>query len=49
MKGRVSATIDPETNRILSDLLKRGRYRNQSHIIEEAIKMLGEKEKHEKR
>lgn len=48
MKERVSATIDPVTSKVLKDILKKGRYRNQSHIIEEAIKLLVEREKHEK-
>jgi Arc/MetJ-type ribon-helix-helix transcriptional regulator len=42
MKARISATIDPETKKILDDLMKKGNYRNYSHIIEDAIKVLKE-------
>ena len=48
MKERVSATIDLSTSKTLRNLLSKGKYRNQSHIIEEAIRLLVEKEKHEK-
>ncbi|HRZ85678.1 MAG TPA: ribbon-helix-helix domain-containing protein [Candidatus Paceibacterota bacterium] len=37
MKVRVSATIDQDTERKLDEVMKKGRYRNKSHIIEEAI------------
>ena len=43
MKERVSATIDPETRKSIEKLMKSGRYRNISHVIEDAIKLLGEK------
>jgi len=42
MKERVSATIDPETAKFLEELLEKGNYRNKSHIIEDAIKILVE-------
>ena len=42
MKERVSATIDESTMNIIKILLKKGKYRNKSHIIEEAIKSLNE-------
>ena len=46
MKKRISATIDEKTEKILESLLKEGAFRNKSHIIEEAIKLLKkEKEK----
>lgn len=48
MKERISATIDKKTKQQLSELLKKRRYRNLSHIIEEAIKLICEKEKHDK-
>lgn len=48
MKKRVSATIDPETDIIIENLLKNGKYRNKSHIIESAIYLLTEKEKNDK-
>jgi len=37
MKVRVSATIDENTGKKLDEVMKKGRYRNRSHIIEEAI------------
>lgn len=40
MKERVSATIDKDTKKLIEELLKRGNYRNISHIIETAIKEL---------
>lgn len=43
MKTRVSATIDPETGKIIEKLMKAGKYRNISHLIEDAIISLGEK------
>lgn len=45
MKVRVSATIDKRTLEILNSLLKEGNFRNKSHIIEKAIKLLDEKER----
>lgn len=48
MKGRISATIDKETERILEELLKDGKYRNKSHIIEKALELLMKEEKNEK-
>ena len=43
MKKRISATIDKETERIIEEVLKKGKFRNKSHVIEEAIKFLKEK------
>ncbi len=40
MKKRISATIDEATMKIIKLLMNKGRYRNKSHIIEEAIKLL---------
>lgn len=40
VKERVSATIDKSTIKIIDELLKEGNYRNKSHIIEDAIKLL---------
>jgi len=45
MKTRISATIEEETLDKIKRILKKGRYRNQSHIIEDAIKLLDEKKK----
>jgi metal-responsive CopG/Arc/MetJ family transcriptional regulator len=36
-KERISVTIDEKTNKILDDLLKNRRFRNKSHLVEEAI------------
>lgn len=47
-KTRVSATIDPETNKIIENMLKKGIYRNKSHILEEAIKSFAKEVKNEK-
>ncbi len=44
-KTRVSATIDPETEDLLDNILKKGRYRNKSHILEEAIKHFAKENK----
>jgi Arc/MetJ-type ribon-helix-helix transcriptional regulator len=45
MKKRISATIDLETDKMLDKLLKNNdKYRNMSHVIETAIKKLGEAE-----
>lgn len=43
MKKRVSATVDEETIEIIDEILKKGKYRNKSHVIEDAIKLLKEK------
>jgi Arc/MetJ-type ribon-helix-helix transcriptional regulator len=40
MKKRVSATVDEETIKIINEILKTGIYRNKSHVIEDAIKLL---------
>ena len=45
MKVRISATIDENTSRIIDEEMKKGVYRNKSHVIEEAIKLLKEKKK----
>ncbi len=48
MKKRISATIDEETEKKIDDLSKNtDEFRNKSHVIEKAIKMLWEK-KHDK-
>ena len=45
MKERISATVDQETVKIIDSILKKGKYRNKSHIIEVAIEKLQEFEK----
>jgi len=44
MKERASFTFDKETLKILDELVKSGKFRNRSHAVEEAIKMLREAE-----
>ena len=41
----MSATIDPETSKILNKIMKSGKHRNKSHLIEEAIKFFAEEYK----
>jgi len=43
MKKRISATIDEETENLIELILKEGNFRNKSHVIESAIKLLKEK------
>ncbi len=40
MKIRISATIDKKTENAIDSLLKKGKFRNKSHVIEEAIILL---------
>lgn len=49
MKNRISATIDDETMNMIILLLKNRKYRNKSHVIEEAIRLLKEKDDDKKR
>jgi len=44
MKERASFTLDKKTALILERLVKKGKFRNKSHVVEEAIKLL-EKDK----
>jgi hypothetical protein len=37
MKNRISATVDKKTIKLIDEILLTGKYRNKSHIIEEAI------------
>jgi len=48
MKERISATVEKETVKLIESLLKSGKYRNKSHIIEKAIELLEEKENEKK-
>lgn len=48
MKIRISATIDPETDRELGHILKKGKHRNKSHIVEDALRLYIDEVKHEK-
>lgn len=45
MKERISATVERETINIIEGLLKKGKYRNKSHVIETAIELLNKEEK----
>ena len=45
MKVRISATIDSDTDKFLDELIKRGNYRNKSHVVETAIKSFWAREK----
>ncbi len=45
MKERVSATVDEKTIKLIDKILKIGKYRNKSHVIEKAIEVLNENEK----
>jgi Arc/MetJ-type ribon-helix-helix transcriptional regulator len=45
VKKRISATVEKETLEIIKEILKKRKYRNKSHVIEEAINVLWEKEK----
>lgn len=40
MKNRISATVSEETIKKIDKILKNGKYRNKSHVIESAIKVL---------
>ena len=42
MKERISATVDEETLEVIEKILKKGNFRNKSHLIEDAIKLLEE-------
>ena len=43
MKVRVSATIEKVSLKVIDNILSKGRHRNRSHVIEEAIKFFGKK------
>lgn len=48
MKERISATIDEKTRKELDSIMKKNKYRNMSHLVEEAIKLIIEKERKER-
>jgi Arc/MetJ-type ribon-helix-helix transcriptional regulator len=48
MKDRISATVDKKTKNLIDLILKKGKYRNMSHVIERAIEVLYEVEKNDK-
>ena len=41
-KKRISATVEKETILKIKEILKKGNYRNKSHVIEAAIEKLSE-------
>ncbi|MGV8152582.1 MAG: ribbon-helix-helix domain-containing protein [Candidatus Nanoarchaeia archaeon] len=49
MKERASFTFDKESLEILDSLVESGRYRNRSHAVEEAIKLIATSEKQERK
>ena len=49
MKERISATVDKKTINLIDLILKKGKYRNKSHVIEKAIEILSEEEKDDKK
>lgn len=44
MKERMSITVDPETVKKVDKIMKTGRYRNVSHLVEDAIRSLSKLE-----
>lgn len=48
MKERASFTFDKETIKIIEKIMKSGKYRNRSHVVEYAIRVLGSLEEKEK-
>ena len=44
VKERISATVEKETVKRIERILKEGKYRNKSHVIEKAIELLEEKD-----
>jgi len=44
MKERISATVDEKTIRLIETILKKGDYRNKSHVIEKAIEEFAKEE-----
>lgn len=43
-KERISATVDKKTIESIERILKKGRFRNKSHVIESAIEVLEKNE-----
>jgi Arc/MetJ-type ribon-helix-helix transcriptional regulator len=40
VKDRISATVDEKTIKLVDKILSKGKHRNKSHVIEEAIALL---------
>ena len=47
MKERISFTFDKKTIELIEELLDNGNFRNRSHIVEEAIKILEKEQRPE--
>ena len=47
VKERISASVDGETVELIDEILAKGRYRNKSHVIEDAIAKFAEDLKNE--
>jgi Arc/MetJ-type ribon-helix-helix transcriptional regulator len=47
MKERISATVDKKTVDLIDEILLAGKYRNKSHVIEDAIENFAEDLKNE--
>ena len=45
MKERISATVDEGTSKKIEKLIREGKYRNKSDVIERAIKKFLEEQK----
>ena len=48
MKKRISASVDNKTVKLINEILVKGKYRNKSHVIENAIANFAEVVKNEK-
>ncbi len=42
VKSRISATVDKKTVELIDEILAEGKYRNKSHVIEDAIASFAE-------
>ena len=40
VKERISATVEEETLMRIERILRKGKYRNKSHVVEKAIELL---------
>lgn len=44
VKERISATIEPDTAKLIDKIMKKGKYRNKAHLVEDAIRQLALRE-----
>jgi len=42
MKTIISVSVDAETVKIIQDLMRTKTFRNKSHVVEEAVRRMGE-------